>query len=474
MNKKSKIVLIMSSMVIAATIPTVVFLTSCSSVQSQSHTNIQNETQQYANDNSISLGFAFQPNYDYALAEITDFFENDSTLPKEQENAIVWTIIETSKRNANSTNLLFGTSWMIDYKVNTSTNINTYYLATNTHVLDLSYSISASFRINGNPNIYSYEFNFPVNSQSVNFLRLFLSQPQGISDENLEYNASYSDFLTSWYATNIDKNNINNSLLQYANNTNETKFDFTFDYTGFTDTLLIKSDNSTIEMQEQIKQTTSTPSLDSSILKLNINPNNITVPNTNAVVRKQIQKLKRIFDVNEQYEDKKSNYISKLNKTYLELQNNTITNFKDSESFPFNLGDNAKELTVGGFPGNNKNNYTYFNTGTTKDVYYNKNVNRDYIRFLNGNQFSFSKYQSNDTSYLGGINLLPGSSGSMVLDNNNKIVGIYWGALTNGLYGLFIPFDVKNDSLWNRLITFIKSSNEFQGSALRNILDLSN
>ena len=85
---------------------------------------------------------------------------------------------------------------MIDYKLNNNSNINTYYLATNTHVLDLSYTISTSINA-GQFGNYNFDFIFPVNSESVNFLRLFLSQPQGKSNVNLEYNASYNDFETS-------------------------------------------------------------------------------------------------------------------------------------------------------------------------------------------------------------------------------------------------------------------------------------
>ena len=66
---------------------------------------------------------------------------------------------------------------------------------------------------------------------------------------------------------------------------------------------------------------------------------------------------------------------------------------------------------------------------------------------------------------------MPGSSGSMVLNNENKIVGIYWGATTSLEYGLFIPFEYNNNLLFTRLTNFIKSNAEFEGSALRNIFD---
>ncbi|MDE6289493.1 MAG: DUF31 family protein [Ureaplasma sp.] len=473
MNKKTKIGVIISSLLATATIPAVaLYVTSCSNIDStsnESHINITNATQQYANDNSISLGFEFQPDYGYAADKLEEFFiNNDTLIPNSSiENYIVQNIREQAPGSLQNVNLLFGTSWMIDYKLNTSNYKNTYYLATNTHVLDLSYVIKVSE--------LNLEFTFPVNGSSVNFLNLYLSQPQGESELNSPFNASYSKFETDWYKTNINESNINSSIIQYANNSSNT-FDFSIASTtqnfNENDTILVGSDNKTSTINEQITNTSNNNmGIDSSILKLELNPNAISNNSTQYAGSKQIRKLRKIFDVNENYEDKTSNYISKLKNTYSELQNNQISSYRESSTFPFELNNPGTELTVGGFPGDNKGQYTYFNTGTTNTVYYNEKINRPYIRFLNGNKLSFVKYDAQDTSFLGGINLMPGSSGSMVLNNENKIVGIYWGATTSLEYGLFIPFEYNNNLLFTRLTNFIKSNAEFEGSALRNIFD---
>ena len=480
MKKKLKVSIILSTLLSVAAAPIIVFsVTSCSTISSKSHTNIENDMQQYANDNSISLGFMFQPNYDYVLYRIYKFFQASSLL-EPIENEILDALNQqfSNPDLDSSLNLLFGTSWMIDYKLNTSPSKNTYYLATNAHVLDLSYTISQ--KITTQNTEWNFEFTFPVNPQSVSYLRLFLSQPQGKSNKNIEWNAKYGDFFNSWYETPITQNNVNANIIQYANETytNVEKFDFSLNMINTINNKqymrLINSSNTIKNVTTVINNFTSTPGLDSALLKLELNPNEIRVKSTASPVTKQITKLKRIFDVNENYFDKTANYISKLNDTYNKLEKNAINNYLESDSFPFALNQEINELTVGGFPGNNIKSYTYFNTGTTDIIKYNEGVRRPYIKFLNGNKISYIKYYESDTSYLGGINLLPGSSGSMVLDNNNKIVGIYWGALTSGEYGLFIPFQFKNNSsLWSRLTNLITTNSEFSGSMLNKILTYS-
>ncbi|MDE6472929.1 MAG: DUF31 family protein [Ureaplasma sp.] len=478
MKKKLKVSIILSTLLSVAAAPIIVFsVTSCSTISSKSHTNIENDMQQYANDNSISLGFMFQPNYNYVWSRINSFFQTSDLIEAFEDQILIGLYQQLTNPNlSGSFNLLFGTSWMIDYKLNSNSSINTYYLATNAHVLDLSYTISQEI-ITQNTRL-NFEFTFPVNSESVANLRLFLSQPQGKSNQNIEYNAEYADFFETWYQTPINKNNINANIIQYANDKNAKKFDFSLNVINTRNNAqymrLIDSSNNDKSVDAVIANSPQTPGLDSALLKLELNPETINISSNDSIANKQIIKLKRIFKVNENYYDKNSNYISKLNDTYNKLEKNAINNYLESDSFPFALNQEINELTVGGFPGNNIKSYTYFNTGTTDIIKYNEGVRRPYIKFLNGNKISYIKYYESDTSYLGGINLLPGSSGSMVLDNNNKIVGIYWGALTSGEYGLFIPFQFKNNSsLWSRLTNLITTNSEFSGSMLNKILTYS-
>ena len=172
--------------------------------------NVTNDYERYINQNELSLVFLSDPSISYVNGlldkYITTLKQEKPNISEEKPN------ISEEKSNISKALELFknykgpvynfemGTGWIFDYCLNSSTNINDYYIATNMHVLDCSYKFEIQGKSSNNVD-YIIDLEIPVNNESVQNFNVFFSQP--LSSHPLRANDAES-LSTLWYLTSLN------------------------------------------------------------------------------------------------------------------------------------------------------------------------------------------------------------------------------------------------------------------------------
>lgn len=507
---------------------------------SQGLTAIEYDQEKYINRNSASLLITCEPNIDF-LKKYFEKYLQDNEEYKVSTSSTTGTTKTTSsdssdyvnQRNAyilidefnnalkagtnayKTYNIDLGTGWILDYSLSDSetSNLATYYLVTNTHVLNASYKMSFSRLISGKN--YSLELDVPISSESVSSANIYMSQPQaGVTSTNEVNNLSIPANNTSlmskyWYKTNITKDNINSSIIPVSSYTSSGTFNPVDPYDMSIKITIEENSNSssgTYYYQTYNSKYTSTNkyklngslAIDFSVLKIQANPSSFLTGNFDSQYTKSFEGLKEMFtyETSDQNVTSKSSYIAKLN--YLnQLASKTALNktavdnlflFKD-----YNTLNNRDVLSVAGFPVSqdsqnnlfsstfNSNTISYSLTKTTGENDTIVGSVRPDIAYNYDGKYYFGYYDWKNNLLLNNVNLLPGSSGSMVVDSDYRITGIYWGVLslasqqnvegcTNVIYSKsnsdsivykFLKYVERNDKN-SQLLKLFKNLNNFR------------
>lgn len=344
-------------------------------------TAIDNDQEKYINQNSASILFYSTPNIEYLKTYLSKYLEDNAEYkpgepdaPSEnsrvntneqdtkQTNAyiVTQTLNEiltngTNGKDYKVTNILLGTTWLLDYSLAQNPNIDnteatknlaTYYFATNMHVLNVAYNVVVSKKLNDGKT-YDLELNVPVSSVSTTNLDVFLSQPQGdkkVDDlgqtipDNLTIPANNSGlFSTAWYKTPLTKDTFESSIIPGGTTLSKNK---SYDLTA---SLTITDSNGDKQMQSYYYYSDGRNNLSSvdtydktvemvsdfSIIKITDSADNIKLPDKSSRYYNSFLGLKTMLTIDTSKTDvaKNSSYLTKLN--YL---NSLATNKNSSRS----------------------------------------------------------------------------------------------------------------------------------------------
>lgn len=485
-------------------------------------TAIDNEQEKYINQNSASILFYSEPNIQYLTTYLAKYLEDnarykpvDSDTPNEQDTGQTNAYIVTQTLNnilTNGTNgkdyqvsnILLGTTWLLDYSLaqnpdidnpEATKNLATYYFATNMHVLNVAYNVVASQTLNGKT--YDLELNVPVSSASTTNLDVFLSQPQGgkkvdssgqTIPNNLTIPANNSSlFSTAWHKTPLTKDTFEKSIIPGGTTLSKnTGYDLTASLT-ITDSngpkkqsyYYYSNGGKNVSSVDKVDKTTQMTS-DFSIIKITDSADNITLPDKNSRYYNSFLGLKTMLtiDTSKIGVAKNSSYLTKLN--YL---NNLATNKNSSRStidelFLFrdysSLNVDTTVLSIAGYPSTtnqtsglasanfNSNTISYSLSTYTGEDNNTTGYARPNIQYSWDGKFYYSSYNWQDNILMPNVNLMPGSSGSMVIDNDYRLVGIYWGIIysvggdTSGVANTLFAKNNPN-SLVAKYLNYIKN-----------------
>lgn len=486
-------------------------------------TAIDNEQEKYINQNSASILFYSEPNIQYLTTYLTKYLEDnarykpvDSDTPNEQDTGQTNAYIVTQTLNnilTNGTNgkdyqvsnILLGTTWLLDYSLaqnpdidnpEATKNLATYYFATNMHVLNVAYNVVASQTLNGKT--YDLELNVPVSSASTTNLDVFLSQPQGgkkvdssgqTIPNNLTIPANNSSlFSTAWYKTPLTKDTFEKSIIPGGTTLSKnTGYDLTASLT-ITDSngpkkqsyYYYSNGGKNVSSVDKVDKTTQMTS-DFSIIKITDSADNITLPDKRSnTYYNSFLGLKTMLtiDTSKTGVAKNSSYLTKLN--YL----NSLATDKNSsrstidELFLFrdysSLNVDTTVLSIAGYPSTtnqtsglasanfNSNTISYSLSTYTGEDNNTTGYARPNIQYSWNGKFYYSSYNWQDNILMPNVNLMPGSSGSMVIDNDYRLVGIYWGIIysvggdTSGVANTLFAKNNPN-SLVAKYLNYIKN-----------------
>lgn len=319
-----------------------------------------------------------------------------------------------------------GTAWVFDRQANPNTNLITYYLATNLHVINLwggEEETQGAFPALQNVNLYLGNKNACPEFNQANMVN-----QNGITNFNWPY---------------IEGSRIGNIF-------NATKWITSSYYTSYNaipDTQTSVVNNNGLVAKEIF---TPTYGATTAIEQWQIIPFGLNLGLDLGIVQIQVQEQNLSFFPFLQAFD---NWIGKkpLNQIY-DLNPGTQSNL---------------DISIGGYPA--MTNPAINGVGSTWDAW-NNSSNNVKVNILEGNNRGPVAYQNmaalppnTQRSYYGsapGANLGHGSSGSMVLNNNTgQIEGIYWGGLDNERYGFsgqFIPFGANG--VLNQWSSFINQN----------------
>lgn len=494
-------------------------------------TAIDNDQEKYINQNSASILFYSTPNIQYLKTYLSKYLEDNAEYkpgepdaPSEnsrvttneqdtkQTNAyiVTQTLNEiltngTNGKDYKVTNILLGTTWLLDYSLAQNPNIDnteatknlaTYYFATNMHVLNVAYNVVVSKKLNDGKT-YDLELNVPVSSVSTTNLDVFLSQPQGdkkVDDsgqtipDNLTIPANNSGlFSTAWYKTPLTKDTFESSIIPGGTTLSKNK---SYDLTA---SLTITDSNGDKQMQSYyyyIDGRNNLSSVDTydktvemvsdfSIIKITDSADNITLPDKSSRYYNSFLGLKTMLSIDTSKTDvaKNSSYLTKLNYLNSLATNKNSSRSTIDELFLFrdysSLNVDTTVLSIAGYPSTtdqttrlvsanfNSNTISYSLSTYTGDKDSTTGYARPSIQYSLNGKFYYSSYNWQDNILMPNVNLMPGSSGSMVIDNDYKLVGIYWGIVSVGenISGVANTLFSKNDSksLVAKYLNYIKN-----------------
>lgn len=494
-------------------------------------TAIDNDQEKYINQNSASILFYSTPNIQYLKTYLSKYLEDNAEYkpgepdaPSEnsrvttneqdtkQTNAyiVTQTLNEiltngTNGKDYKVTNILLGTTWLLDYSLAQNPNIDnteatknlaTYYFATNMHVLNVAYNVVVSKKLNDGKT-YDLELNVPVSSVSTTNLDVFLSQPQGdkkVDDlgqtipDNLTIPANNSGlFSTAWYKTPLTKDTFESSIIPGGTTLSKNK---SYDLTA---SLTITDSNGDKQMQSYYYYSDGRNNLSSvdtydktvemvsdfSIIKITDSADNIKLPDKSSRYYNSFLGLKTMLTIDTSKTDvaKNSSYLTKLNYLNSLATNKNSSRSRIDELFLFrdysSLNVDITVLSIAGYPSTtdqttrlvsanfNSNTISYSLSTYTGDKDSTTGYARPSIQYSLNGKFYYSSYNWQDNILMPNVNLMPGSSGSMVIDNDYKLVGIYWGIVQGGenISGVANTLFSKNNSksLVAKYLNYIKN-----------------
>lgn len=458
-----------------------------------------------------------EDNAEYKPGEPDAPSENSRVTTNEQDTKQTNAYIVTQKLNeilTNGTNgkdykvtniLLLGTTWLLDYSLAQNPNIDnteatknlaTYYFATNMHVLNVAYNVVVSKKLNDGKT-YDLELNVPVSSVSTTNLDVFLSQPQGdkkVDDlgqtipDNLTIPANNSGlFSTAWYKTPLTKDTFESSIIPGGTTLSKNK---SYDLTA---SLTITDSNGDKQMQSYYYYSDGRNNLSSvdtydktvemvsdfSIIKITDSADNIKLPDKSSRYYNSFLGLKTMLTIDTSKTDvaKNSSYLTKLNYLNSLATNKNSSRSRIDELFLFrdysSLNVDTTVLSIAGYPSTtdqttrlvsanfNSNTISYSLSTYTGDKDSTTGYARPSIQYSLNGKFYYSSYNWQDNILMPNVNLMPGSSGSMVIDNDYKLVGIYWGIVQGGenISGVANTLFSKNNSksLVAKYLNYIKN-----------------
>lgn len=411
----------------------------------------------------------------------------------------------TNGKDYKVTNILLGTTWLLDYSLaqnhdvdnpEATKNLATYYFATNMHVLNVAYNVVVSKEIDGKK--YDLELNVPVSRVSTTNLDVFLSQPQGdkkVDDlgqtipNNITIPANDSGlFSTAWYKTPLTKDTFESSIIPGGATLSRNKsYDLTASLT-ITDSNGPKKQSYYYHTNEEGKKVSFVDEIpdkppqmvsDFSIIKITDSADNITLPDKSSRYYNSFLGLKTMLTIDTSKTDvaKNSSYLTKLNYLNSLATNKNSNRSTIDELFLFrdysSLNVDTTVLSIAGYPSTtdqttrlvsanfNSNTISYSLSTYTGDKDSTTGYARPSIQYSLNGKFYYSSYNWQDNILMPNVNLMPGSSGSMVIDNDYKLVGIYWGIVQGGenISGVANTLFSKNNSksLVAKYLNYIKN-----------------
>lgn len=430
------------------------------------YTKVQYDEERYIGDNSVSILLTSEPNYDYLKNYIKEYLEKNeedmvSSNITEKYAYVLLSYLGSSLESNDYREGTFtgGTGWLLDYS-NDSANSNmvNYYISTNIHVLDASYSITYNAYLNSQT--IQITASIPISNESVNKAGIYLSQPQYNNegpDKNLNVMASdKTKWATDWYQTSVDKTNIGDSLIPIGAYTNTASESLASPYAlqlSYRQMIDFKTIEYKYMFPHDKSKADATPSYstkqasDFAVLKIKESKDKFTKHPSNTQYEEMFKKIEKMFKTETSDEDvaKNSSYIARLN-AILSMTTGKSTYDKNKVDELFMFSDyntnlkNSNRVSLAGFPAVytndthitfNSNTITY-GLHTTFNEY--ESSARQYLEYYYKGKFYYSNYNWPANALLKNVALNPGSSGSMGMTDEYKIVGIYWGGLNRWDY----------------------------------------
>lgn len=435
-------------------------------------TTVKYDTEKWLADNSLSILFKSDPNVEYLKNYVKSYLDKYSG-DKESSNItdnFTYTLMQYFLTSLNSgaytvSSSHSGTAWMLDYSIDkNNSNLVNYYLATNIHVLDATYTYEYTMYMNTRP--IDVSVNVPIRKDTVKSANIYLTQPQyneTSAKQNMKIPASYpsdpSIIDKYWWKTSITENNMAESLIPIGAFTNmgspslsdpyNLQLNYSILVVGVDDTNYSYSfpiDNS---RAVGVQSHSTKKSSDFAVVKITEEKNKFSnnLPKLDSSddrtkYENMFNKVQKIFNVDLQDNNEKSSYISRLNSILTMLTSSTTYDDAKAKKL-FMFADYNKDfknnntISIGGFPalwekeGKFTNGYVTFNSNTIS-YFYNKSYpdrGRSLIEYYyNGNRY-VSEYNRGINLLFTNMNLMGGSSGSMCITDEYKIGGIYWGGI---------------------------------------------
>lgn len=432
--------------------------------------DVNNEQELYINNNSLSLLFYIQANSNYYFELLNNIIDNP-------QNANYLNIFDYLLNNQNDAlyNISSGTTWLFDYNI--GVDYNTYYFATNIHVLNIGYSVI--YNLNSNEQI---NFFIPYNNNpSSGILNTYLTQPNG-NKNSIEYNElnkipsnsmyglnkywlKFNEYykriipLGAIYGQNIPNNSPYIANLIYTNSENNKNISLYIDNQYVVHNSYKYNQNNVLVN-------------DMGLIEFQLNPNDINTSKYNFVNKYIVNSIFNIFCVPTTINENIINrtYIQKvkflnelIDEGYYENEDEIKKNFL-FQSFESNL---SKFYTVAGYPGisySNNSSYVTYNGRTISSNIIKKNIYnvRNQINLWFDNQNYYYQYDWQKNYLFFDINLGHGSSGSMVINESYQLLGIYWGIIQSDewINGMVTPIYNKNDTN-NLVFRWLKYLNNY-------------
>ncbi len=434
--------------------------------------DVNNEQELYINNNSLSLLFYIDNNPNYYSELLKNIIDNP-------QNTNYWNIFYYLLNNQNDAalyNISSGTTWLFDYNI--EDNYNTYYFATNIHVLNIGYSVIYNLNnyeqinffipynnpISGDLNIYLTQPNGNKNSREYNELnKIPINSKDGLNKYWLNFNEYYKRIipLGAIYGQNIPNNNPYIANLIYTNSKNNKN-------------ISLYIDNQYIVHNSYKYNQKNILANDMGIIEFQLNPNDINTSKYNFVNKYIVNSIFNIFCVPTTINENIINmtYIQKV-KFLNELIDEGYDENKDEieknflfQSFEYNL---SKFYTVAGYPGisySNNASYVTYNCRTiSSNIIKKNNIDnnvRNQINLWFDNRNYYYPYNWENNYLFSGINLGHGSSGSMVINESYQLLGIYWGVIQSDewINGMVTPiYNNDADNLVFRWLKYLNNDN---------------
>lgn len=433
------------------------------SLTGDGYTTVKYDTEKWIGKNEVSVLTTSKPNLTYLKKYVSDYltkFQGDaesSNIPDKYGYSLMNYLNTSLQNNTYTLNVSSGgTGWILDYSYDNTNDLVTYYIATNIHVLNATYSIKYDAYVNNMK--MSVTATVPINSKTVDSTNIYLSQPQydetDANKNNIVLANQESNWATDWFKTSITKDNITQNLIPIGAYTDMASpslgsaYELQLNYREMVDFTIndykysFKSDLSRVE---PVQSYSTKEASDFAVLKITEPKNKFaTYPSNTAKYQTMFKSIQDMFniDTDKTNVSKTSSYIARLNYLNNMLTTKAYDKAKVDELFMFadyNTDANKIQTTsIAGFPAMYKteNNidktYMTFNSNTMsyslRDKYVGKA--RQQLEYYYQGYNYFSKYNWPINDMYTGINLLAGSSGSMGISDTYKIIGIYWGGIS--------------------------------------------